>query len=562
MEKVSCDVLCLGGGGAGVTAAISAARRGAKTVLVSKEPLGYGDTRASMGMVSCPGLVDGDSEEIFYHDIIRGGENLGNLELASMMAEKCREGCSMLENFGLLFQRDRQGCFGEKVVYPAGGHTYPRTLGCPPGGGVAIGSALRGAVARQQLQVFEEVAACALLTKEGRVVGATCYDLPSGETLVFSAGAVILASGGGGWLYYPHTDCSSGTTGDGFSLALRAGAGLQDMEQVQFIPFGLTHPRDRCGIFLGEPNIAAPAGLLRNSEGKVILEGLSRMTRAAVTRVMAEELAGGGGTEHGGLLLDLRPNLESEKGRRIWEVRRQRGQLNIVRQAYGEEAYHWKEPWDVAPTAHYFMGGVKIDTCGRSTVEGLLAAGQVAGGIHGGNRLGSVSLAELFVFGAAAGESAAAEAGKVRHGEDISISAGARQSIRELSELPGRKGRFSPLELQRRLQQVMWDKAGIARREKELQEALELIGYLEEDSADLTIPGYKVYNREVLHAVELRHMLLVAGMIVQAALLRKESRGAHYRLDFPLRDDRNWTRNIVQHMKNGEIETHTEAVRS
>ncbi len=560
MEILTCHVLCVGGGGAGITAAITAAEQGVDVILASKEPLGYGDTKASMGMMVCPGIEKDDGPGNFYRDMIEGGELLNDARLAHMMAEQATEALQVLEGYGHLFLRDDEGKLSSKVVYATGGHSRRRTIGCPPGGGIAIGNSLRGAVARAGVKVLEEIVVASLLMNESRVTGAVCYDLPRGEVLLIQAGAVVLATGGGGWLYYPHSDCTPGTTGDGFSLAYEAGAELVDMEQVQFIPFGLTHPSAMCGVFVGEPNLAAPAGVLRNRNGEIILENISTMTRAAVTRVMAKELSRGGGTEHGGLLLDLRPNLTSEKGRQLWEVRRKRGQMEVVRLAYGDAAYRWEEPWDVAPTAHYFMGGIKIDHRGRSTAPGLYAAGQVVGGIHGGNRLGSVSLAELFVFGQAAARSAVNDCKGVRF-SGFKHADCRREEVELLHSLPGKKGGIPPLRLQRAMQQVMWDKVGLARDKKGLVQALSEIKRIEEAWPQVAVSEQKNYNQEALHAIELRHMLVTAKMVIRSALLREETRGGHLRLDFPGRDDENWCRNIILHKGNGGLEARTEVVR-
>jgi succinate dehydrogenase/fumarate reductase flavoprotein subunit len=508
-----------------------------------------------MGMMVFPGVVYGDSIERFYHDLLEGGEYLNNVDLARLMAEKAPDALYILERYGHLFTRDKEGKISDRVVYSTGGHSLPRTLSCPPGGGIAIGNSLRAGAARSSIRIFEEVFACSLLYDGKRVTGAVCYDLPRGEVILFRAAAVIIATGGAGWLYYPHTDCTAGTTGDGFALAWEVGAELIDMEQVQFIPFGLTHPLSMCGVFVGEPSLAAPAGVLRNSRGKIILEELGGMTRAQVTRAIAEELNRGGGTVYGGLLLDLRPNLALPEGRRLWEARRKRGQLEAIRLAYGEAAYRWEEPWDIAPTAHYFMGGIKVDISGKSSIPGLYAAGQALGGLHGANRLGSVSLAELFVFGFVAGETAARECKDYNLPD---ISAESEEAIYTISRLRGQRGSFLPLKLQRRLQKTMWENVGIVREEQGLGTALKEIREIEEASGDMMISPQLQYNKDLLHALELKQMLIVARLVTEAALLRQETRGAHFRLDFPQKDEENWRRNVVLYKKGNSLQVRTE----
>lgn len=559
MRIESCDVLCLGGGGAGITAAITASEYGADVVLISKEPLGYGDTRISMGLISYPAAFEADGTECFFNDILRSGEYLSNPELARLMAEMAPYGAQLLESYGLLFQRSKKGQIDGDVAYLTGGHSVPRTIGCPPGGGISMGNALRSGAARASIRVFEEVFAISLLYCDNRVAGAVCFDLCIGEVFLVRAATVILATGGAGWLYYPHTDCDSGLCGDGYALAYHVGAELIDMEQVQFMPFGLNHPTSLCGVYVGEPSLAAPNGLLYNNRGEVVLSELGRMTRAQVTNAMAIEIAKGGGTEYGGLLLDLEPNLALPEGRRMWNVRKERGQLNIVLFAYGEDAYRWKKPWDVTPTAHYFMGGVKVNASGQSNVPGLYAAGQVQGGIHGTNRLASVSLAELFVFGFLAGRAAASE-GKSQEVPDF-LRAEA-EAAGEIVNLRGRKGSFSPLVLQRRLQKTMWKNVGIARDEAGLGLALKEIEQIEDAARDLHISPQLSYNRDILHAIELKHMLTTARVIATAALTRCETRGAHLRLDFPKIDEGNWRRNIIAFKDRDNLKIRTEAVQN
>jgi len=557
VDIYKCEVLCIGGGGGGVTAAITAAKCGADVILVSKEPLGYGDTRISMGLMSCPGIVKEDGVNVFLQDLLKSGEEINDKKLARIMAEKASDAVGVMENFGHLFNRDKKGIISSEVTYFSGGHSQPRTIECPPGGGIAIGNSLRAAAARSDIRVYEEVAVTKLLCNNGRVAGAVCYNIITGEISLICAKTTIIATGGAGWLYYPHTDCAAGVTGDGYALAYEVEAELIDMEQVQFIPFGLTYPPSMVGIYVGEPSLAAPAGVLRNNKGEVILEDVCKMNRAEVSKAMALEIKRGGGTENGGLLLDLTPNLSLEEGKRLWKARKNRGQLDIVRFAYGNKAFNWEEPWDVLPTAHYFMGGIKVDVFGRSNIPGLYATGQAMGGIHGANRLGSVSLAELFVFGVIAGDAAAKESKDV---ELPDLIPGSKEAVAELAQLRGQKGHHTPIQLHRRLQKVMWEKVGIAREEKEMRQALTDIEEIKIASESINIPTQTSYNQEVLHAIELRHMIVSAKLVTEAAVIRQETRGAHLRLDFPEKDDINWKKNIVLFKEKGELKIRVEAV--
>jgi len=536
------DVVCVGAGGAGITAAVTAASAGARVLLVSKDPLGYGNTRIAVGLVASCGLDPEDNPEVFYDDLVVGGEYLNNPKMARAMAEEARGCPAIAEGLGHLFRRDGDGALSRAVATRAGGHRFARTLPIPAHG-IAMGQALRSAVARGTLDTCEETIAVALLRDGGRIAGLVAWDLAAGEAVAVRASAIILATGGLGWMYYPHTDCMRSATGDGYALAYGAGAELVDMEQVQFVPFACTHPTSMVGIFLGEPAWAGPQGRLLDGQGRELLTGINRMTRAQVSRVMALELQRGHGTAHGGLLLDLRPNLTTAEGRAVWQKMKDDGFLDNARRAYGAAAYAWEEPWDVAPTAHFHMGGVRTDAQGASSLAGLYAAGEAAGGLHGANRLGSVALAEVFVFGQHAGIAAAAYALGVDRPAMPQGSAAA--TVAEVEALLGTSGEHRPIALARKLQRLMWEKVGVVRGEEQLAAALGSLDELRQQAGNLRVSQHRRYNAELLDALELRSMLLAAEMVVSSALRRRESRGAHVRLDYPERDDAQWQANIV-----------------
>jgi succinate dehydrogenase/fumarate reductase flavoprotein subunit len=361
---------------------------------------------------------------------------------------------------------------------------------------------------------------------------------------------VVLATGGACWLYYPHTNTSCSSTGDGYALALDAGAELIDMEQVQFGAFGLTHPESMTGQGLADPYYVGPLGRLLNKGGEVILENFSRMTRDQATRVVAEEIHKAGGSQSGGLTLDLSPNLQSEEGRKMIAVMKGTGIYDHVRWAYGEDAYNLKEPWDIAPFAHYMMGGIRVDTFGETSVRGLFAAGEVQGGIHGANRLGSVALADIFVFGKRAGENAAYGA---LH-SNISgkfIPEKAEAKVKEFAKLIGAKGNWRPIKLQRELQETMWKKVGVIRFQKQLKESIQEIDDIGKKSCDVNIPSLIRYNRDVVDAIELGFMQATAKAIALSALLRKETRGAHIRLDYPNKES--VIKHTISYMEDDQI---------
>ncbi len=552
MDVRTADVLVIGSGGAGVTAAVEAERAGAKVMVASKEPVGYGDTRIALGVMSTsPDREAGDSEEAFLEDLLRGGEYLNDPGLVQALVRDAMEATLTFEGFGHIFSRDAAGVLSRMAV-PPGGHRASRAISSPHLG-VSMSHALRAAVARARIEVLEETVCSELLLRDGEVVGAAAFRVMAGEPVALLAKSTILAAGGGGSLYYPHTDCMPSVVGDSFGLGLRAGAELVDMEQVQFLPFGITHPPALLGIPCGEPSMAGPFGRLVNSRGEVVLENIMPMTRAQVARVIVEEIRRGGATRHGGLLLDLAPNLESPDGELFVTLLKEFAGafLDGVRKAYGREAADFKVPWDVLPTAHYNMGGIKTDTSCRSRLAGLYACGQAQGGVMGGNRLGSMSLTEVFVFGKRAGRTAAAEA-KGRAPADTGV---AGEALDRLRSLPGSRGSRRPVDAKRSLQRLMWNRVGPLRDDEALRQALEGIEMLKGQAGDLCITGFGRCNQEITDAIELPHMIASAEAIALSARERRESRGAHVRSDFPERDEESPVRNVLVEMKNGTCTT-------
>jgi succinate dehydrogenase/fumarate reductase flavoprotein subunit len=551
MQTRRSDVLVIGSGGAGVMAAVEAAKAGASVTAISKEPLGYGDTRISMGAMSTsPDASVGDSEQQFVEDMIRGGEGLNDPRLVRALVGDARDAAATFETFGHIFRRDDGGRLKRHPV-PPGGHRTSRTI-TSPAVGISMGHTMRSAAARADLEVLEETICSELVVEDGKVVGATAVHMPSGQPVAVLAKSTIIAAGGAGSLYYPHTDCMPSVTGDSYGLALRAGAELVDMEQVQYMPFAITHPPSLLGVLCGDSMMAGPLGRLLNNRGDVVLENIMPMTRAQVARKIVEEIARGGATEHGGLLLDFRPNLESPQGELFIRAVKNGASsvLRIVRRAYGRKAAALEEPWDVLPSVHYNMGGIKTDEWCRSSVAGLYACGQAQGGVMGGNRLGSTSLTEIFVFGKRAGKTAAREAMKTEHAPEKLT----REPLEKLRALNGSGGTHRPIHLKRTLQRLMWERVGPLRTGADLEAALEEIATIEQQAQDLQISEVRRVNAEVADAVTLSHMLATARTIAVSALERTESRGAHVRSDFPERDDAGPVKNTVVRMRDGECE--------
>jgi len=558
MQIKKADVLVIGSGGAGVMAAVEAANAGASVILLSKEPIGYGDTRISLGVMSTSADEgSGDSETDFAEDMMRGGEYLNDPALVRALVGDAMDATITFEGFGHIFSRNEEGVI-QRMVFPPGGHRASRAIGSPAVG-VSMGHTMRAAVARADIEVLEETICSELLMRDGQTVGAATIRIADGEPLAMLAKSTIIAAGGAGSLYYPHTDCMPSVVGDSYGLALAAGAELVDMEQVQYLPFAITHPPAMLGAPCGEPAFAGPLGRLLNAKGDVVLENIMPMTRARVSRIIVEEVRRGGATEHGGLLLDLTHNVTSPEGEQFVALVKKFGGpfLAIVRKAYGEKAANLEEPWDVLPTVHYLMGGVKTDEWCRSRVAGLYACGQAQGGVMGGNRLGSTSLTEIFVFGKRAGVTAAKEA-EARSFADESV---ASEPIERIRGLPGSKGANRPIHPKRELQKLMWKNVGPLRDESGLKDALARIEDIKSQARDLRISQGKSYNTEIVDAVELSHMIAAAQSIALSALERTESRGAHVRADFPDRDDDSPVMNVVVAGDNGKL-TARRAVRA
>ncbi|MDY6973466.1 MAG: FAD-binding protein [Thermodesulfobacteriota bacterium] len=554
MDVLDCDVLVIGGGGAGVAAAVAAAEEGAGVMLASKEPVGYGNTKLIGGVIAILPQAEG-AHEAFLKDIAESAEGINNEEITKVLVNGSVRLRDILEDkLGVFLGRDEEGNFPSKAVIKAGGHSQARSL-IIPGKGQALSLSLRGATAKYGIEILNDAMAASLLCHEGKVVGAVFLDVKHGKTYAVLSRAVILATGGCCWLYYPFTDVSRTTTGDGMSLALRAGVELRDMEQIQFIPFGITHPKSMMGILCGEPYTAGPRGKLLNKNGEKVLKDVWRKTRAEVSKAIILEAKKGNGGPHGGLFLDLQDNKEDPEGAFIYD-QYTKGALRdlgeVVRFSYGEKAFHWDEPWEVYPTAHYSMGGVKVEKDGRTSKAGLWAVGEVTGGLHGANRLGSVSLTDIFVLGSLCGKNVV-EAIRSERTPEVPTEA-VSEELEKVESMRGRQGKYSPRDLLRRLQDVMWEKVGPLRDGTMLEEALSEIRELGEKAGDISVSPYRLCNTSWRDALELRFMLDLAECTALSALLREESRGSHLRTDYPSRDDNNWLRSIfVNHEKEGEI---------
>jgi succinate dehydrogenase/fumarate reductase flavoprotein subunit len=533
------DVVCVGGGGGGITAAVTAARHGARVALICKEPIGYGNTRISGG-----GVATDDVPQDFFDDIMASGHGLNQAGLARVVAEGSAGAVALLQEYGNVFLKKPDGSIDVRY---RGGHRRARSAMCAARGR-SLGQSLRGAVARERVDVFEEMLAASLLTQDGAISGLVALDLVEGEFHQFSAPAVILATGGAGALYYPHTDCVRSALGDGFALALEAGAELVDMEQMQFLPFAVTHPRAYQGLYCGEPsNLAGPEGRLLNAKGDLLLDHMNTATRGKVSDIMWRAMEEGATTKYGGLLLDISRN--PDKGSKAI-IAKAGESFEVVRYAYGKAAYEGQEPLDVAPTGHFSLGGIRADERGRTGVGGLFAIGEAQGGVHGGNRLAGVALVEMVVFGKVAGEEAARLKGRAA---GVSTREQATSFVQSIAEAMTRPAGDRPIALKQQIFGLMWESMGGIRSEERCLRGLSKLAQVRGSLDSCRVAAIKKYNTELLDYLELRLMLVTAEAMVGSALARRESRGTHVRQDFPAPDDTRGPRNVVCDMKAGHL---------
>lgn len=556
-KEITTDVLVIGGGAAGARAAIEARGRGVNVVLVDKGRFSKsGSSAICIGGIAAPTLHPKDSLEVYFRDIIVGGEYINDQELVNILVSKAKESVLSLEDYGVLFAREADG-----VTYKlgqSGGHTYPRILYefYPDRFGVALMRALSREAKDRGVVVFEETYIVDLIKGSNGIAGALGIHMPTGTIHVFRAKAVVLATGGAGQLNGWDSVSAITTnpiqvTGDGHALAYRVGAMLQDMEFIQYMPMTFVYPRILHGVGIGEPGFESIVlkAKLYNAKGERFMKRyepqvLEATTRDKLARAIYTEIIEGRGTEHGGVYYDYTANPDYPKERPY------RYHL-FVRYCGIDPTKEWVEG---APGWHYFMGGVKIDKNASTNVPGLFAVGEVTGGIHGGNRLGGNSLTDTQVFGVIAGVSAAKYARSKKGVEDIDVYQ-VKSLIEKIDSLIDSGGDLRPYAIQHRIQEIVYENIGVIRDGKTLSEAvakLEHINQNEIPKLNVQMSG-KRYNTELIAALETMNMGLVALLIARSALLRTESRGAHYRKDHPKRDDKRWLKNILVQDAKGEM---------
>jgi succinate dehydrogenase / fumarate reductase, flavoprotein subunit len=563
LERHSYDVVVVGAGGAGLRAAIAAQEAGARTAVICKSLLGKAHTvMAEGGIAAAMGNTwPDDNWRVHFRDTMRGGKMLNHWRMAQLHAQEAPDRVHELEDWGALFDRTPDGLISQRDF---GGHRFARLAHVGDRTGLELIRTLQQRTVALGIDVFMECTITRLLTGRAGgggpgITGAFGYWRESGRFVAWEAPSVVLATGGIGKAYKV-TSNSWEYTGDGHSLALQAGATLVNMEFVQFHPTGMVWPPSVRGLLVTE-SVRGDGGVLRNSAGNRFMfdyipdffrketaeteDEADRwyedkknnrrppelLPRDEVARAINSEVKAGRGTEHGGVWLDIASRRPAEYIRKrlpsMYHQFKELADVDITREAM-----------EIGPTCHYVMGGVEV-------VPGLYAAGEVAGGMHGSNRLGGNSLSDLLVFGRRAGVAAAQHAAGLdgrRPGlSDDELADAARAALAPFE----REGGENAYTVQLDLQQAMHDLVGIIRTEPEMKEALERVAALKQRVARLSVEGHRQYNPGWHLALDLPHMLLVSECIAKAALERQESRGGHTRDDFPAADPEWGKTNLV-----------------
>jgi succinate dehydrogenase / fumarate reductase, flavoprotein subunit len=540
------DVLIIGAGGAGLRAAVEALAHGANVGIVCKSLLGKAHTvMAEGGIAAAMANVDAaDDWRTHFGDTMRGGKFLNNWRMAQLHAQEAPDRVRELEQWGALFDRTDDGRILQRAF---GGHSFRRLCHVGDRTGLEMIRTLQDRGVQMGIDVYMECTVTRLLTDNGRVSGAFAYWRENGRFVVFKAKSIVLATGGIGKAY-PITSNSWEYTGDGMALAYEAGAELMDMEFVQFHPTGMVWPPGVQGLLVTEA-VRGEGGILRNKNGERFMEKhdpkrMELSTRDVVARAIYTEVKEGRGTEHGGAFLDISQKPAEYVKRKLPSMYHQFLELADVDITKG--------PMEVGPTCHYMMGGVRVEAeSAATTVPGLFAAGEVAAGLHGANRLGGNSLSDLLVFGRRAGLAAAEYAQKQSAAtiDPDQINAAEREALAPFE----RSTNENPYMLHADLQETMQSLVGIFRTEEDLQSAVGKLAVLKERFKSLSIPGSRMFNPGWHLCADMKSVLTVSEAVTRSALARKESRGAHSRIDFPKYDPVWGKQNNIISVRSGEM---------
>ena len=554
ISRYYADTFVVGAGGSGLIAAIEASKHSGSVAVVSKGKAGH-----SGATVMAPGGIaaihdlwrrPGDSKELHEKEAYAGGDWLNNQELMGTIAEEIGEVLISLEKMGALWEREPDG--KKPRLKTDGGHSHDRSLFVQDRVGREIMRALKSEILRRNIPVYDEIMIVSAIkgnTRTGntRVTGAVGFDLNSLEPVLIECKSLVIASGGAG-MVYSNTSNPIDLTGDGYALCAEAGAQLIDMEFVQFFPIGMLFPEAYKGILGG----TAMYSLLYNSRKERFMERydpvrMEKSTRDYISRAIMQEVAEGRGTPRGGVWCDCSCN----------EPGFFKGFLNYAYQLHLSAGIDMdKDPYETAPSSHFFMGGVKVGKAWNTGVDGLYCIGEAAGGAHGSNRISQNALSDILVSGVIAGREAAKRAAEipVTH-NDPQVTVPVKNEINSL--LSAETG-IRPLELRKRLRDLMWEGAGVLRSEASLKQALENVKELERMKISLG-NHHPWVNQGVMQAFENKSLVCTAKAVILSALARAETRGSHYRSDYPETNE-SWLKNIVLTLGHNGFEVSTQEV--
>ncbi len=577
-QTYSYDVLVIGAGGAGLRAAIEAANAGVTVGLICKSLLGKAHTvMAEGGMAAAMGHNDDrDNWKVHFADTMRGGQYVNNWRMAEIHAREAPDRVRELEAWGAVFDRTPDGRINQRNF---GGHRYPRLAHVGDRTGLELIRTLQDHTTYLGVTVHMEHTVIELMLDGGRASGVVAYDRERGRFHVFNAKAIVLATGGAGRAFKITSNSWEGT-GDGHALAYRAGAQMIDMEFIQFHPTGMVWPPSVRGILVTE-GVRGEGGVLRNSEGRRFMfddipdnykpqtasdpeEGWrytqgdksarrppELLTRDHVARCINREVRAGRGSPHGGVFLDIAWIKEKKSDAEAHIKRKLPSMYHQFKELADLDIT--KDPMEVGPTTHYIMGGIRVDAdTQESTIPGLFAAGECAAGINGANRLGGNSLSDLIVFGQRAGEYASQYARKavVTKVNETAVERAIKESLAPFER--GAAGE-NPYKVQQDLQDTMQDLVGIVRTESEMREAVQRLAAFRERASRVGVEGHREFNSGWHTCIDLRNLLDCSELIAVSAIERKESRGGHFRDDYPEKAAEFGTFNIATQLVNGRV---------
>ncbi|MDR1245606.1 MAG: FAD-dependent oxidoreductase [Clostridiales Family XIII bacterium] len=535
---IKTDVLVIGGGIAAATAALEAVKT-ADVLLISKDRVVGGASIQASGGITFPGAA-GEESEVFINDVLNGGEHINNRLLVEKLCAEGRHLLDYLKDMGVIFDVHPDGN-GLRFFKKTEGHSVMRNYQDRRNFHEFAGI-LKSNIVKSSVKVLEHTMVFSMICTEGKVSGALAYKAADGAFVAVSAKTIILATGGYGRLYR-RSDNSLGLTGEGHGMALDCGVSLMDMEMVQFIPLSLPYPPGREGAFLGMCSLYGPKTELENALGERFMKrydhvNMEYSTRDTVARSIFREIAEGRGTPNGAVIVNT---VKNDKTLLAAYRSSSAAAYSLIAEVFGEEAARWEKPFEAVPSQHFCMGGIEIDAKTQTGCENLYAAGEVSAGVHGANRLGGNAILEAFVFGRVSGQNAAEKALKEKstseNPEMNSVTEYWRNKFERFESNAADKNSVSGQKIKLRISDILWNHGSLLRSKSSLEAGLRQLENVGESMSNMAVlPGTR-QNSSVMEAMEAHYMYKVGKAVLMSALYREESRGAHYRYDFPEKND-------------------------